>query len=428
MATVRTARPRVVVLGGGFAGLAAVKAMRHQAVDIALVDRHAYNTFQPLLYQVATAGLNPGDITYFLRSRHARQKNMRFYKGEVTHVDTTAKRVDLDSDLSLDYDYLVVATGVTANWFGVPGAEELALPLYTRRQALSVRDRIFTGLETAARDKEPHDLRVIVVGGGATGVEMAGTLAELRNKSAPALYPELDVDCIHITLVEMAPHLLAPFTPRLRAYARRALEKRRVELRLSTTVKEVRRDGVVVDEGEFIEAGLVIWATGIKVPDFVAEWGLPQGKGGRIEVGADFRVRGLDNVFAVGDIAITPDPLPQVAQPALQGGKHVGKQIGRLLAGEATKPFRYFDKGILATIGRSSAVAQINHVPGITGFVAWLIWLFVHILFLLTTRNRIATIANLSVRYLAWPYSHNAIVGEVETPHPHSRAERAESR
>ncbi len=427
MTTAPNTRPRVVVLGGGFGGLAAVKAMRHLPVDVALVDRHAYNTFQPLLYQVATAGLNPGDITYFLRSRHARQKNMRFYKGDVTHVDTTAKRVYLDADLSLDYDYLVVATGVTTNYFGVPGAEEFALPLYTRRQALAVRDRIFTRLETAVRDPEPQDARAIVVGGGATGVEMAGTLAELRNKTAPALYPELDVDRVHITLVEMAPHVLQPFMPRLRAYARRALEKRRVEMRLSTTVKEVRRDGVVVDDGEFIEAGLVIWATGIKVPDYVAEWGLPQGKRRRIEVGADFRVRGFDDVFAVGDIAVTPDPLPQVAQPALQGGKHVGQQIGRLLAGEQTLPFHYFDKGILATIGRSSAVAQINHVPGITGFVAWLIWLFVHILFLLTTRNRIATIANLSVRYLAWPYSHNAIVGEVETPHPHPGPARSAS-
>jgi NADH dehydrogenase len=182
-------------------------------------------------------------------------------------------------------------------------------------------------------------------------------------------------------------------------------------------VKQVRSDGVVVDDGEFIEAGLVIWASGIKVPDVVSDWGLPQGKAGKIQVGADFRVRGLDDVFAVGDIAVPPDPLPQLAQPALQGGKHAGQQIGRLLAGEPTRPFHYFDKGMLATIGRSSAVAKINHVPGFTGFVAWLIWLFVHIMYLLGTRNRFATIANLSVRYLSWPRSHNAIVGEVETPH-----------
>jgi NADH dehydrogenase len=215
----RNIRPQVVVLGGGFGGLAAVKAMRRLDADVTLVDRHAYNTFQPLLYQVATAGLNPGDITYFLRSRHARQKNMRFRKGDVTHVDTAARRVHLDDGLVLDYDYLVVATGMTTNYFGVPGAEEHALPLYTRQHALAVRDRIFTDLENAVRQGQPRDLRVLVVGAGATGVEMAGTLAELRNGSAKALYPELDANRMHITLVEMSPHVLAPFPARLRRYA-----------------------------------------------------------------------------------------------------------------------------------------------------------------------------------------------------------------
>ncbi len=416
MTSRRNARPHVVVLGGGFGGLSAVKALRKAPVDVTLIDRHAYNTFQPLLYQVATAGLNPGDITYFLRSVHSRQRNMRFSKGDVTGIDTTAKRVYLDAGLSLDYDYLVIATGVTTNYFGIPGAEEHALALYTRAQALAVRDRMFSDLERAVRQGQPHDLRVLIVGGGATGVEMAGTLAELRNTSAPELYPELDPDRMHITLVEMVPNLLSPFAPRLQRYAKRALEKRGVQLRLGTTVKEVRHNGVVVDDGEFIEAGLVIWASGIKAPDVVSEWGLPQGKAGRIEVDADLRVRGFDDVFAVGDIAYSPEQLPQLAQPALQGGKHAGRQIVRLLAGEPTRPMTYWDKGILATIGRSAAVAQIKRVPNLTGFVAWLIWLFVHIMFLLGTRNRIATVVNLGVRYLSWPLSHDAIVGEVQTP------------
>ncbi len=412
----KQSRPHVVILGGGFGGLSAVKALRKAPVDITLVDAHAYNTFQPLLYQVATAGLNPGDITYFLRSVHTKQPNMRFSKGEVVGIDTAAKRVDLDVGLSLDYDYLVIATGVTTNYFGIPGAEEHALALYTRTQALHVRDRMFSDLERAVRQGQPHDLRVLIVGGGATGVEMAGTLAELRNNSAEELYPELDSDRMHITLVEMLPHLLAPFAPRLQRYAKRALEKRGVQLRLGTTVAEVRRGGVVIDDGEFIEAGLVIWASGIKAPDVVSEWGLPQGKAGRIEVEADLRVLGHDDVFAVGDIAFSPEQLPQLAQPALQGGKHAGRQIARLVAGEPTQPMTYWDKGILATIGRSSAVAQIKRVPNITGFPAWVIWLFVHIMFLLGTRNRIATIVNLSVRYLSWPLSRDAIVGEVRTP------------
>jgi len=412
----RQTRPHVVILGGGFGGLSAVKALHRAPVDITLVDRHAYNTFQPLLYQVATAGLNPGDITYFLRSIHGKQSNMRFSKGQVTGIDTAAKRVDLDAGLSLDYDYLVIGTGVTTNYFGIPGAEEHALALYTRQQALRVRDRMFSELERAVRHGQPHDIRLLVVGGGATGVEMAGTLAELRNDAATKLYPELDVDRIHITLVEMGPDLLPPFARGLRRYAKKALLKRGVQLRLDTKVKEVRENGVVVDEGEFIEAGIVIWASGIKAPDEIAEWGLPQGRAGRIEVEADMRVRGLDDVFAVGDIALSPESLPQLAQPALQGGKHAGKQIARLVAGEQTQPMHYWDKGTLATIGRSSAVAQIKRVPNLTGFIAWLIWLFVHIMFLLGTRNRIATIVNLGVRYLSWPHSYNAIVGEVETP------------
>jgi NADH dehydrogenase len=189
-----------------------------------------------------------------------------------------------------------------------------------------------------------------------------------------------------------------------------------VELRLSTAVKEVREDGVVVGDGEFIPASLVIWASGIKAPDAVAGWGLPQGKGGRIQVDADLRVRGFDNVFAAGDIAATPDPLPQVAQPAMQGGKHAGQQIASLVAGRPTAPFHYRDKGILATIGRSSAVAQITHVPGFTGLPAWLIWVAIHIIYLLSNRNRFATMVNLSVRYLFWRRHLDAIVGEVPTP------------
>jgi NADH dehydrogenase len=409
-------RPHVVVIGGGFAGLSAVRALGKAPVDVTLVDRQAYNTFQPLLYQVATAGLNPGDITYFLRSVHAKQSNMRFTKGAVAGLDTAAQTVTLESGDQLDYDYLVVATGVNTNYFGIPGAEEHALALYTRDQALAVRDRMFSGLERAVRHGQPDDLRIVIVGGGATGVEMAGTLAELRNSGLEALYPELDVRRTHITLIEMAPQLLTPFGKRSQKYTDKALRKRGVELRLSTQVKEVRLDGVVVDDGEFIKSGLVIWASGIKVPDRVRDWGLPQGKGGRIEVDDTLRVRGFDNIFAVGDIALTPEQLPQLAQPALQGGKYVGTQLSRLVGGEPQKPFKYSNKGILATIGRSSAVAEITRLPTITGFPAWVIWILIHIVSLLSSRNRIATLVNLASRYVAWAGSYNAIVGEVKTP------------
>jgi NADH:quinone reductase (non-electrogenic) len=426
-----TRRPHVVIIGGGFGGLEAVHALRKAPVDITLVDRHAYNTFQPLLYQVATAGLNPGDITYFLRSISARQPGVRFSKGNVIGIAPEKRTVSLDSGETLTYDYLVVASGVTTNWFGIPGAEKYAHPLYTRREALKVRDRMFAFLEQAAAMETDRDLRIVVVGGGATGVEMAGALAEMRNQGLGKVYPELDPKRIHITLIEMADRLLTPFDPKLSRYAAKQLTKRGVDLRLSTAVSEVRQNSVVIkDDGE-ISAHLVIWATGIKAPDVVASWGMPQGKGGRIVVGSDLRVEGFDNVYAVGDIAVTPEPLPQVAQPAIQGGRHAGRQIAARVAGDTKrigKPFHYRDKGLLATIGRSAAVAQISHAPKMKGFLAWVIWLFIHIISLLGNRNRITTLVNLAVRYLAWPRTFNVIVGDVPTPDLNGRSSRRNGR
>jgi len=419
--TQRQGRPHVVVVGGGFAGLQTVRSLKRADVDVTLVDRHVYNTFQPLLYQVATAALNAGDITYFLRSSRAHQDNVRYRKGAVTGVDPQLRTVTLDSGDTLTYDYLVIGTGVTTNWFGISGAAQNAMAMYTRKQALVVRDRLFTVLEQAAAQGHPRDLRFVVVGGGATGVEMAGALAEMRNNAITRTYPELNRDRVHITLIEMAPHVLAPFAPKLRDYAARELVKRDVDLRLATSVSEVRPDAVVVDDDEVLTADMVVWATGVTVHEVVSTWGLPQGRGGRILVEADLRVHGFDEVFAAGDIAVSEDnPLAQLAQPAIQGGKHVAKQIKRLVAGEPTKAFRYRDKGTMATIGSRAAVAEIIHIPKLKGFIAWVIWLFIHVVGLLGSRNRLSTTVNLGVRYLSWPRTFNAIVGEVEAP-PRSR-------
>ena len=407
-------RPHVVVVGGGFGGVAAVRALRDAAVDVTLVDRNAYNTFQPLLYQVATAALNPGDITFFLRALRGHQQNVQVRKAAVTDVDPRAQTVLLENGEALRYDYLILATGVTTNYFGVPGAAEHSFALYTRAEALAMRDRLFARLEEVATNRPEAGINVVIVGGGPTGVEMAGSLSELRNVAQSVIYPELDPERTRIVLVEMSDHLLTPFIPRLQKYTARTLTERGVELRLSTTVNEVRDDGVVVDDGECIPADLVIWASGIKAADVVSGWGFPQGKGGRIEVDDGLCVKGFDNVFAVGDIALTP--LPQVAQPALQGGKHAGRQVAALVSGERTTPFHYWDKGILAVIGRSSGVAQIKHVPGFAGLPAWLVWIFIHIVYLLDNRNRFSTLVNLSVRYLFWRRHPVAIVGEVPTP------------
>ncbi len=409
-------RPHVVVVGGGFGGLALVRKLRRANVSITLIDRHTYNTFQPLLYQVATASLNPGDITWFLRAVRARQRNVRFLKGIVTGIDHDKKLLSLHGDVSVSYDYLILANGVTTNFFGTPGAEEFAIPLYKRSQALQVRDKLFASLEEFAINGQDSDLRLVVVGGGATGVETAGAFAEFRNNDMPTTYPELDRNRIHVTLVEMAPHVLGPFHEKLRDYAKKSLEKRDVDLRLGTAVKEVRSNGVLVERDgveEFLEAGIVVWATGVTAHETVKDWGVPQGRGGRIEVDEHQQIAGLTDEFAIGDISIGPSNLPQLAQPAIQGGKHVAKIIKADLDGKRgkVKAFKYSDKGTMATIGKSSAVAEITHMPRLKGFPAWIIWVALHIATLLGNRNRLATMINLSSKYL-FSGSHNAIVGE----------------
>ncbi len=418
-------KPTVVVVGGGFGGLSAVRALRKADVDVVLIDRHTYNTFQPLLYQVATATLNPGDVTWFLRAVREHNPAVRFVNGEVVGMDHDKREVLLEGGDTIAYDYLVIATGVTANFFGIPGAAEHSFPLYTRSQALKLRDSIFAKIEYAAAHRQDDDLRIIVVGAGPTGVETAGALAELRNIDMPVTYPELDVKRVHVTLIEMAPTVLGAFHEKSQDYVRKSLEKRGVDLRLSTKVHEVRADGVVVgDDKEFLPAGTVVWGSGVTAPEVVGRWNVPQGRGGRIVVDDHLRVKGLTNVFAVGDIAVGEGDLalPQLAQPALQGGKYVAEQVTAITKGStSTKPFAYKDKGILATVGRSSAVAEATHMPRMKGFAAWAIWTGVHVFTLLGNRNRAAAMVNLGARYLFWRKGHNAIVGET----PVARSQRA---
>jgi NADH dehydrogenase len=256
-----------------------------------------------------------------------------------------------------------------------------------------------------------------VVGGGATGVEMAGALTELRDNDLHVTYPELTPSRLHITLIERQPFLLAPFHPTLREYARRSLESRAVDLRLDTQVRQVRPDGVIVGDQVFLPAEIVVWASGVRVHDQVARWNVPQGPGGRITVDDHLRVDGLNGVFAVGDIAVEAGDraLPQLAQPARQSGIYVAAQLKAMQAGRQVTSFEYHDKGTLATIGRNSAVAQVKGLPKLTGVVAWVLWIAVHVFSLLGNRNRLATMLNLSARYMFWHRSHNAIVGETPT-------------
>jgi NADH:quinone reductase (non-electrogenic) len=404
--------PRVIVVGAGFAGLAAVAELARMGAQVMLVDHNVYSTFQPLLYQVATGGLNPGDVAYPARAFTHRQ-GARFRLGELTGVDTAARRITLADQGQFDYDYLILATGVSAAYFGVTGAAEHSLGLYTRRDATSLRDHIMALLERLDIAGPGKDVNFTVVGGGATGVEVAGALAELRATALDAAFPEVDLASVHIRLVEQAPVLLAPFHPALQEYARRELTARGVEVRRSTAISEVTPDCVLLADGEDIPSDVTIWAAGVAAPPAAGEWGLPQGRGGRLLARPDLRVHGQDRVFAVGDIALIDGlPLPQLAQPAIQAGRHAARQVARLVTGSPTVPFAYHDKGIMATIGRRSAVVQLPRGLRVRGTLAWLAWLALHLVTLLGNRNRLSALLNLSWRYVTWGRGGGVIVGD----------------
>ncbi|SDT36307.1 NADH dehydrogenase [Friedmanniella luteola] len=411
--------PHVVVVGAGFAGLSATAELAKEGFRVTLINRHPYNTFQPLLYQVATGGLNAGDVTYSLRYFAARHAGVRFRRAAVTGIDHDANEVLCDDGVRVGYDYLCVATGITTNHFGIPGAAEYTMSMYTRADALKVRDTIFGSMEIIAGMSSPNTgaFTIVVVGGGATGVEMAGQLAELKTEALPMTYPELNPARVHVVLVEMGDALLAPFDDTLRQYAHKELVKRGVDVRLKTAITEVHPDHVDFKDGTTLPVDLVIWAAGVSGSPVLRDWGLPIGRGGRIEVNSDLRVIGHENVFALGDVSLTVDnPLPQLAQPAIQTGKFAADQIARLHRGLETEDFKYHNKGTMATIGRGDAVLQIPQGLKLKGVVAWLGWIFLHIVYLLGNRNRAQTLLNLFSRYLL-PSRSSAIVGDVmETP------------
>ena len=394
--------PRVVIVGAGFGGLAAMRRLARAGVATTLIDRNIYATFQPLLYQVATGGLTSSDVAYPVRSL-TRRHHAAFRHGELAGIDATARQVTLADGATLGYDYLILATGVSAAYHGIPGAAEHSLGLYTRRDAIALRDRIMAALDQISRTGRCDDIAVTVIGGGATGVELAGTLADLRNMTLATLFPEIDPARVHITLVDRSPALLAPFHPALREYTWRQLAARGVEIRLGTAIAQIAPGKVVLADGSVLASDITVWAAGVAAPDAIGGWGLPQAGGGRIRTGSDLRVAGQDRIFAIGDVAVIDGrPLPQLAQPALQMGQHAADQIPRLEAGRPAVPFRYRDKGIMATIGYRSAVVQLPHRIRVRGTPAWLAWLALHLITLLGGRNRISALVNLSWRYLTW--------------------------
>jgi NADH dehydrogenase len=365
---------------------------------------------------VATGGLNPGDIAYPVGGFSAK-RSARYIRGDLAAIDLAARQARLADGRLVDYDYLILATGVSASYFGVPGAAENTFGLYTRADSIVLRDHIMNGLERLSADPVGMpEFAVTVVGGGATGVELAGTLGELRGDVMRATFPDVQQDRLKVRLIEMAPELVMPFNPKLREYTRKQLVDRGVDIQLKTEIREVAPDHVVLGDGSSLRSDLTVWTAGVAAPDTVAKWGLPQGKGGRLLVERDLRVEGSDRIFAIGDIALrAAEPAPQLAQPAIQEGRHAAEQVVRLVHGKPTETFSYHDKGMMATIGRRSALVQFPRGVRITGTLAWLAWLGLHLMYLLGNRNRIATIINLSWRYIAWGHGGGVIVGDEPT-------------
>jgi NADH dehydrogenase len=411
-----TDSPHVVIIGAGFAGLNAVHRLRKTGVRVTVIDRNLYSTFQPLLYQVATGGLNPGDVAYPVGGITTR-RGARYIRGELVSIDQAARVLKLAGGREVGYDYLIVATGMSANYFGTKGAEENTFGLYTRADAIKLRDHVMNGFEWLSDDPDGRrDFAVTIVGGGATGVELAGTLGELRSTVLRSTFPDVDPERMQIRLVEMAAELLMPFEPKLREYTRRQLVDRGVDIRVNTRIHEVAADQVVLGDGTTLHSDLTVWTAGVAAHKSVAGWGLPQGKSGRLVVQTDLRVQGTERIFAAGDMALyEQNPSPQLAQPAIQEGRHAAEQILHLLRGEPTEQFQYHDKGTMATIGRRSAVVQLTHGLRITGTLAWFAWLGLHLLYLLGNRNRVATLINLSWRYIAWGHGGGVIVGDEPT-------------
>jgi NADH dehydrogenase len=397
--------PHVVVIGGGFGGLMAAKALTRAPVRVTLLDRHNHHLFQPLLYQVATATLSPGDIASPIRWILRRARNVRVLLGDVRAIDTQTRRVRLEDDSTIDYDFLIVATGASHTYFGHDDWAKDAPGLKTLEDALAIRRRILVAFERAERETDPARqqrlMTFVMVGGGPTGVELAGTLAEIAHQTRRE-FRNIDTRNTRIVVVEAGPTILPAFAPKLRDAARASLRRLRVEVREQTRVTGVDAGGVALG-GERLEAGTVLWTAGVAASPLLATLGVPLDRAGRVTVERDLSIPGHPEVFVVGDAAAFVDakgqPLPGVAQVAMQGGVHAARMIQRRIKDEQSRAFIYNDKGNMAIIGRGSAIADIRGLR-FSGPIAWLAWLFLHIFELIGFRNRIVVMVEWAAAYV----------------------------
>jgi NADH dehydrogenase len=391
-----SSRPRVVILGGGFAGIGAAHKLKDADVDIVLVDKHDYHTFQPLLYQLATGLLETTAVGHSIRDLVKHQDNATVHVAPVTGLDLGAKEVRFEGLAPIDYDFLVFALGAEVNYFGTEGAPEHAFPMYTLADAVRLKNHVLERWEAADKDPTLVDdgaLTVVVVGGGPTGVETAGALAELYRDNFSTDYPNLPQGKARIILVEAGEEIFAMFKPNLQEYAREALEKRTVEVMTGARVQSVSQTRVTLASGDVISAHTLVWGAGLQGNELVQSLGIDLQRGNRIAVGPELELADRAGVFVVGDIAAITDSkteqvLPQLGSVALQSGEHAGETIARRVAGKSTKSFAYHDKGTMAAIGRHAAVVQMLGGKTMKGHKAQFAWRTVHLALLPTNEDR----------------------------------------
>ena len=427
-------RPRVVIVGAGFAGLRAAKELAQAPVEVVLVDRNNYHKFQPLLYQVATAGLEPDEIVHPVRDIFSKHKNVRFLLGSVRTIDRRQRRLVMQEGPPVSYDFLILATGATTDYFGVPGAEAHAFPMKDVPEALHLRNHILRQFEHTERDPKGASegaLNFVIVGGGATGVETAGQMAELFRCVLKEDYRHINTAKARVILLEMLPELLMPYAEPLRDYTRRALEQRGVEVRTETTVSRVTPDAVHLKSGECLPTQTLVWAAGVRASPLADVVGTEQTRGGRLLVEPDLSLPGHPEIFVVGDMCGGRDEegemYAQLATVAIQQGQHAARQVLRRVKAEAPESFTYTDPGIMATIGRSAAVAQLGGGVKLKGFVAWAMWAFVHIYKLVGFRNRFDVFLSWVYNYVTYNFSARIIMDVVpaleEPPEPAAKSE-----
>jgi NADH dehydrogenase len=386
----------VLVLGGGFGGIGAAKKLAKTPVDVVVVDRHDYHTFQPLLYQLATGLLEQPAVGHSIRDLFDKQDNVRVHEDSVVSIDLDAREARFDELAPQSYDYLVLALGAEVNFFGVEGAAEHGFPLYTLPDAVRLKDHVLERWEAADRDPSLVDdgaLNVVVVGGGPTGVETAGALAELYNGVFKKDYPDVAPGTAKVTLVEASPEIFSMFKPNIQEYAKEALTKRGVEVRTGEVVASVTPKRVTLKSGDEIPAHTLVWGAGLQGNELVQSLGVELERGNRLGVDEQLRLPSHPEVFVVGDVAAITDAkteqvLPQLGSVALQSGEHVGETIRRLVGGKEAEPFKYKDKGTMAMIGRGSAVVQMLGGRTMKGAKAQLAWGTVHLALLPTNEDR----------------------------------------